>query len=108
EGAKPVSEPPADGKQIDSGVLGELGLTVVLGQAEQNGDIGAGEVDVARQGWGGDEYVAWDQGGETCVRDRIVMDTSADTQELLNALRRIGGKRKGLTVSGTGGTAPIT
>src|SRR5207237_6542632 len=58
EGAKPVDKPTADGKVIDQGVLGELGLAVVLGQAEQNGDSGAGEVAVAPAGGGGGRSVA--------------------------------------------------
>src|SRR5205814_1136238 len=59
EGAKPVTPPPADGKTIDTGVLGEFGLDVVLEQGIADGTLSGDDVQRAAAGWGGDQYVAW-------------------------------------------------
>jgi hypothetical protein len=76
-----VPEPKADGRVLDEGVLGELGLAVVLGEG------GTDEVDSAAvRGWGGDYYVTYRDGGETCFRGDVVMETSRDRDELYDAL----------------------
>jgi hypothetical protein len=59
----------------------------------------------AREGWGGDRYVAWSQGTKACVRDRIVMDSASDTQQLLAALHKLAGTRSGVDIAGSG---PVT
>ncbi|MDQ1394789.1 MAG: hypothetical protein QOG64_48 [Acidimicrobiaceae bacterium] len=105
EAPLPVTAPPADGKVIDTGVLGEFGFALVLGAAGQSGGPSARDVALARTGWGGDRYVAWNQGSQACVRDRVAMDTANDTQELLNAFHQLAGTRRGLTIEGTG---PVT
>jgi hypothetical protein len=85
---------PPKGKQaVDDGVLGELGLLLVLNASGVSGRDAAA-------GWGGDRYVAWRDGDDTCVRVRIAMDTPQDTAELRAALARLRAARKGLTVSG--------
>ena len=100
EEAKPVAEPKAEGAVIDRNVVGEFGLLLLL-----NGVDSAASVRQAAAGWGGDRYVAWDAGGRTCVRADIVMDTPADTQQLLAGLERWRRNRPGATVTGTG---PVT
>ncbi|HUP85714.1 MAG TPA: hypothetical protein VM143_08610 [Acidimicrobiales bacterium] len=90
-----VETPKADGRQIDEGVLGELGLLLVLNASGVSGQTAAG-------GWGGDRYVAWKDGDGTCVRATIVMDTPQDDRELVKALDRLARTRKGVKVSGRG------
>jgi hypothetical protein len=105
DAAKPVEDPPAEGKVIDRGVLGEQGLTLVLQLAVSAGAVGPADARQAALGWGGDRYVAWDSGKQTCVRTRMVMDTGNDTRELLDALRRFAARTSGLDVQGSG---PVT
>lgn len=75
EEAIPVPPPPADGEVTDEEVMGELGLDYWLGQE-----------GVAR-GWGGDRYVAWDEGEVACVRADVVMDTEQDLARLQAAFQ---------------------
>jgi hypothetical protein len=39
--------------------------------------------------------------GQTCVRFNLVMDTTRDTTEVVNALRAWAAARRGATVTGT-------
>ena len=66
-----------------------------------NGTADDKTVIAAGAGWGGDRFVAWDQGSRSCVRDNIVMDTPQDASELVDALRTWAGKHPGATVTGT-------
>jgi hypothetical protein len=86
-------------------VLGEYGLDLVLLPATDSGRLSPAQVQEAARGWGGDTYVAWDRGAQTCVRDTIVMDTATDTNQLVSALRTFAAIRTGVTVAGTG---PVT
>ena len=92
EGSVTVTPPAADGEVIDEGVLGELGLRLMFG-----GGPGA---DVAANGWGGDWYVAWDDGDVTCVRADLVMDSPTDAAELRDALDAWAADHPDATVSG--------
>jgi hypothetical protein len=76
-----VAPPDADDEVIDQGTIGEWGLVVLLG-----GELGQEAARDAAAGWGGDWYVAWDDGDRTCVRATIVMDTPEDLGELELAL----------------------
>ena len=76
-----IPPPPADGDVIEEGTIGEWGLVVVLGR-----ELGQEAARDAAAGWGGDWYVAWDDGDRTCVRATIVMDTPEDLGELGDAL----------------------
>ncbi|MCP4223175.1 MAG: hypothetical protein GY773_07540, partial [Actinomycetia bacterium] len=58
-----------DGEVIDEGRLGELVIRFWLGQ-------------VAAAGWGGDHYVAWTDGDQTCVRADLAGDTDTDLGDL--------------------------
>lgn len=93
-----VETPASDGDKIDEGVLGELGLLLVLAGGGASGQAAA-------RGWGGDRYVAWRDGDDTCVRTTVSMDTLQDDAELRKALDRVAASRKNLKVEGKG---PIT
>lgn len=76
-----VPRPPADGRILDEGVLGELGLAVVLDEG------GTRQVNTpAVRGWDGDYYVTYSDGDETCIRADVVMETARDRRQLLDAL----------------------
>jgi hypothetical protein len=92
---KTPANPKADGDQIEEGVLGELGLLLVLQASGQDGRRAAA-------GWGGDRYVAWRKGDDTCVRIAIEMDTPQDDAELRRALDDLADSRKGIEVEGRG------
>ena len=77
-----VADPPADAAVIDKGVIGELGIILMLLD-----DAAQGVAARAGSGWGGDRYVAWDQGAKTCVRAAFAMDTARDADELEDAFR---------------------
>lgn len=94
----PVETPKADGKEIDQGVLGELVLLLVLNAAGTSGRTAA-------EGWGGDRYIAWEDGEDTCVRVTIATDSPQDDAELRQALDRLARSREGVKVTGKG---PIT
>jgi hypothetical protein len=80
ERAVSVPEPAADGPVTDRGVFGAAGvlLTLVDGIPAQDARLAAG-------GWGGDRYVTWEAGDETCVRLAVVGDRPTDTRELARA-----------------------
>lgn len=94
----PIENPKPDGEEIDAGVLGELGLLLVLNASGTDGRAAA-------KGWGGDRYVAWRDGKNTCVRTTIAMDSLQDDAELRRALDEIARDRRGFKVEGKG---PIT
>jgi hypothetical protein len=81
--AEPVVVPPpeADGEVFDQGVLGLWGIVLLLEE-----ELGQRDAFDAAQGWGGDWYVAWRDGDETCVRATFVMDTADDLRELASGL----------------------
>ena len=78
-----VKPPPAEGEVFDQGVLGQYGIFVILSDVLQPRVAAR-----ASQGWGGDWYVAWRDGENTCVRATIVMDSGTDRTELRTALNR--------------------
>ena len=93
-GQRPVSvpRPPAEGKVLDEGVFGMSSLLLTLEPV-----VGADDAVRAADGWAGDGYVAWDAGdGETCVRSTFAMRTSADVEELEDALDRWARRRRAL------------
>lgn len=76
-----VDPPEADGEVIDEGAFGELLFQILLSDA-----IGSNDAEQAADGWGGDWYVAWDEGDRTCVRVDVATDTAVDGSELEQAL----------------------
>jgi hypothetical protein len=76
-----VAPPAAGGPVLDDGVFGEASLVALL-----TGVVGGDAAADAAGGWAGDWYVAWQQGGSSCVRATFVMDTDRDRRELSEAL----------------------
>ena len=99
----PVEAPAAGAEVVDAGVLGELGLLLVLAQ-----ELTRPEAAAAARGWGGDRYVAWRRGASSCVRASVVMDTPADTAQLVAALSAWAARSPGgAEVERATGTAPV-
>ncbi len=103
ERPKPVGRPPADGRVEDSGVLGERVLALVLVEA-----AGPSAGTRAAAGWGGDRYVLWSSGGRTCIRWNLVMDSPADTAELVSALRAFTARHRRARVDSTEPVVTLT
>ncbi|MBV8959310.1 MAG: hypothetical protein JO087_11105 [Actinobacteria bacterium] len=99
EGPKTVADPPADGKVIDHGVVGEFGLLLMFLDTKR--PLPQSVAARASDGWGGDRYVAWDSGDKTCLRANFVMDTPSDTDQLVSALKDWASRQPAATVSGT-------
>jgi hypothetical protein len=104
QGTKPaaVDPPTADGSVIDKGVIGELGLDLILERMVGRGEASDAVARTITAGWSGDRYVAWDQGSQTCVRDRLQMNGRAATSALLTALTQFAADHPGAAVEGTG------
>jgi hypothetical protein len=80
---KHVAQPPADGKVVDHGDLGEIGLLLML-ETRLPRDEALNRVT----GWGGDQYVTWrSAAGGWCLRDSVVMDYGLATFNVDKALR---------------------
>lgn len=77
-----VAEPPADGTSFDQGTFGEYLLLLLL----TDGGVDQQRAARAAVGWGGDQYVAWRDGDETCLRVSFEGDTATDTAEIADAL----------------------
>ena len=75
QGPATVEKPKADAAEIDHGVFGEFAWLIILSKIDQTKAL------QAAAGWGGDRYVAWQAGGNTCVRDTIAHDTPKDAAE---------------------------
>ena len=97
EGGVKVEPPAAEGEVFDEGVLGELGLLLMLAE-----EIDGTTARRAAAGWGGDWYVAWHKGEQSCVRTDIVMDSEQEASELSEALALWASRRQGATVTGNG------
>lgn len=98
EATETVATPAADGDVIDEGVAGQFLLELLI-----NGTLG----DDGVPEWDGDRYVAWEDGGDTCVRVAYVGDLDALEEALGEWTDRTGGtlERTGDTVTITGCTA---
>ncbi|MGH9178367.1 MAG: hypothetical protein ACRD0N_07425 [Acidimicrobiales bacterium] len=84
EAGRRVPAPGTEGgrRALITDTLGEFGIRVLLSDV-----VAEDEVARAAEGWGGDRYVAWVDGDRNCARLHVVMDTPADAEELLAALR---------------------
>ncbi|MBW3575621.1 MAG: hypothetical protein KY450_12255 [Actinobacteria bacterium] len=99
-----VSQPASDGfRPIDQGSYGQWALYLTLDQ-----HLDSETADRASDGWGGDSYVAWDQGSGTCVRMAFAMDTPADLADLESAWRRWAGAHGDTTVERAGELVTVT
>ncbi len=97
EGPQALADPAADGAAVRSGSLGQLMITLMLAQVLESGDA-----ESAADAWGADRYVAWQNGGQTCVRLAISMDTPEKTAEMGQALADWAQNTPGATVTGQG------
>lgn len=77
----PLSAPPADGVVFEEGVWGEAAWAAILSDS----DSLAGALRVA-DGWGGDWFVAWRDGSQTCVRIDVSADSANELGEYENAI----------------------
>jgi hypothetical protein len=96
EALKAVADPAADGDVLDKGTMGEFVLELMLETVMNSTDATR---DAA--GWGGDRYVAWTRGDQTCARVSLTMDTANDQQELRTGLEKWAGEHDGAQLSGT-------
>jgi hypothetical protein len=103
EAAKPVAKPPADGEVVDDGMFSQVALMVVLNEA-----MDPQTAFEAADGWGGDQYVAWRNGDESCVRFDMVMDSPKDQRELNTALRAWSRQHGSATVATVGAATRMT
>jgi hypothetical protein len=87
-----------DWRQIDSDVLGEMYLRLMLEER-----LSEPEVSTAAEGWGGDYYVALfnEQAGEGALVSVTSWDTLADAEEFFLTFREYGDVRFGGAVSFT-------
>jgi hypothetical protein len=104
-GPIPVQAPTADAVVVDKGVLGELGLVLILEKPLAAGKLSPGDALEAVHGWGGDQYVMWDRGQQSCVRARFVADGAGAAVSLLRSMQAYAAGRSGSTLEGTG---PVT
>ncbi|TML43590.1 MAG: hypothetical protein E6G27_01350 [Actinobacteria bacterium] len=91
----PLAQPKADAAVIDKGVLGELGFDLVLQKV-----VGVDETRAALADWGGDQYVAWDASGRTCLRDTVTAGGGGSAAAMQRALRDYTRRRSGATLTG--------
>lgn len=80
-GPLPLEEPRPDGEEVERGVLGELGLTILLASV-----LEPATARTAADGWGADRYVAWREGTRACIRASLLADSPAEALELASAL----------------------
>lgn len=97
EGPRSMADPPADGAVVRSGSFGQLMLSLMLAQV-----IDSGDAESAADGWGADRYVVWQNGGQTCVRLSVDMDTPEKVAEMGQALADWAAGTPGATVQGAG------
>lgn len=97
EGAKAVPAPATGGAVIRQGTLGQLMLSLMLAEV-----LEAGYAEAAADGWGGDRYVAWQNGGATCVRLVVDMDNPEENAELGEGLADWALDRPGAAIEGSG------
>ncbi|MEP7105563.1 MAG: hypothetical protein ABI838_06935 [Chloroflexota bacterium] len=93
--AAQLAAPAADAPEFDHGMLGEMGLSLIL---ERLRPLTTADVRDLAQGWRGDRYVAWDAGGQSCIRSVWALDTPEHGARLAAAFGGI----QGATVSGGG------
>lgn len=103
EPGRSVAPPPEEGDVFDQGVLGEFGLYLVLAA-----ELPPARSALAARGWGGDWYVAWDEGRDACVRGAVTMDNARDRDELRDALDDWAAAHGDADVTLTGGRITFT
>ena len=103
QGAVTVADPAAGGAAFDKGVFGELGFVLLFNELVDSGKATHEQALTSAATWGGDRYVAWDQGDKACVRISVVA-ASSQAQTVLDAgLREFAADTPGASVSASGG-----
>ncbi|MDQ3947125.1 MAG: hypothetical protein M3357_18590, partial [Actinomycetota bacterium] len=97
EAPRAIPAPAADGPVVLQGSLGQLNLSLMLAEV-----LEAGYAEGAADGWGGDSFVAWQNGAQTCVRMAVDMDNAEENAELAEALADWASERSGAVVEGAG------
>lgn len=92
-----VEPPVADGEIVDQGEIGFWGIVLLL-----EDELGQAEAVPLAEGWGGDWYVAWKRGDDTCVRGTIVMDSASDLGELVAGLEQWADAQPDAQIDATG------
>lgn len=77
-----IAPPQADGEVFESGVWGEAAWAALFADA-----YGVAEGRALADGWGGDQFVAWRTGSQTCVRIHVEADTPGDLDNYAIALQ---------------------
>lgn len=103
EPALAVDEPPADGEVVDRGVIGQAGVLLTLFEP-----VGTSAAQAAGEGWGGDRYVTWEDGRQTCVRMVFAADSPGDLAELDDAWTRWAEERPSGEVRSAGGLVTVS
>ena len=104
EPAVAVPQPSSGGlRPIDQGSYGQWALHLTLDHYLDNDTANR-----ASDGWGGDSYVAWDEGSGACVRMAFAMDTPADLSDLEAAWRRWAEAHGETTVERSGELVTVT
>ena len=103
EPAIPVAKPPGDGKVIDDGMFSQVALLILLQDA-----LSPQAAFEAADGWGGDQYVVWQNGDNSCIRFDMVMDSPRDQRELNAGLRTWANQHGGATVATVGSATRMT
>ena len=89
-----VLTPPYEGTEITNGTIGEQTLIELL-----SADLDPATARAAAQGWGGDHYVLYSTGSETCARMDFALDSNDDTLELLVAFTKWGAHQHEVTIT---------
>jgi len=78
----PAAAPAAGGTVFESGVWGQMAWSALFSDVDQ------AIAESSSDGWGGDWYVAWRQGDQTCVRAHIQADDADSLDEYAELLER--------------------
>ena len=97
EGPKAMTNPTADAPAIRSGSLGQLMISLMLAQV-----LDPNQAETVADGWGADRYVVWQNGGQTCVRLSVDMDSPDKVTAMGQALGDWAKNTPGATVTGSG------
>lgn len=78
----PAAAPAAGGTVFESGVWGQMAWSALFS------DVDPAIAESSSDGWGGDWYVAWREGDQTCVRAHIQADDADALDEYAELLER--------------------
>jgi len=81
DAAPALSEPPADGAVVRSGVFGAAGFASLLADT-----LGVDEAVTVAEGWAADRYVVWADGDAVCVRIHLEAEDPTSLDEFADAL----------------------